>query len=110
MHFDLLLLVSSRNIKVVVRNPHLLERVLWLSSRHMALFHEVVKWSNQVLAEVKIIVIHLCWQNQTARPSTVVVQIFGVLKWNQLVLHPVDDESWGRYFLYFFNVVEPVLN
>ena len=110
MHFDLLLLVGSRNIKVIVRDPHLFKCVLWLSRRHMALLHEMIKWSYQVLAEVKIVVIHLCWQDQTARPSAVVVQIFGVLKWNQLVFHPVDDESWRSYSLYFLNVVEPVLN
>jgi hypothetical protein len=110
MHFNLLLLIGSWDIEQLLRDFHLLECRLRLSCRHMALLQKVVKWGYQVLTEIKVVVVHLCGQDETAGARAVVMKVFRMLKWNQLIFHAMDDEGWGCYIFDFVNVVEPILN
>ena len=94
-HRDALLFIGSRNLKIVIRNAHLFEASLWFACAHVALFQEMIIWSNQIFAEVEIIVVHPCWKDQAAWASAVVVEVFRVLERNERIFHAVHQKTWG---------------
>jgi len=72
--------VGSWDGKVFWWDLHLLESPLWLSGCDTALFHEMVERSDQVLAKVEIVVVHLQRQDYTAWTWAIVVKVLGVLE------------------------------
>ena len=82
-HGDTFLFVGSGDLKIVVGNAHLFVGSLRLSRAHVALFQELVEWSDEILAKVKIIVIHPRRQDQTSFASTGVMKVLRVLERNE---------------------------
>ena len=70
----------------------------------------MVEGRDQVLAEIEVVVVHSGGQDKAARPTTVVVEVLGMLKRYQLIFHSMHQESRTCYILYFLDVLEPVLN
>lgn len=74
-HRDAVLLVGSWDDKVFFWNFHLALSVLGFTNVDVELLQKVVEWSDQVFTKVEVVVVHSCWQKQTAGTSTPVVQI-----------------------------------
>lgn len=93
----------------MIGNAHLFEASLWFASAHVALFQEVIIWSNQIFAEVEIIVVHPGWKDQAAWASAVVVEVFRVLERNERIFHAVHQECGARYIGNLLNILESIL-
>ena len=108
-HRDALLFIGSRNLKIVIRNAHLFEASLWFACAHVALFQEMIIWSNQIFAEVEIIVVHPCWKDQAAWASAVVVEVFRVLERNERIFHAVHQKRGARDIANLLDILESIL-
>ena len=75
----------------------------------MALFQKVVERCDQILTEIKVIMVHLRRQYQTTWARTIIMKVFRMLERNQLIFHPMHDESRRSYIFDLLHVVEPVL-
>ena len=109
-HRDALLLVGSGYLEVVIRDVHLLEGSLGFASAHVALFQEMVVRGDQVLAKVKIVVVHPRREDQAAGASAVVVEVLRVLERDQRIFHPVHQEGGTRNLGYLLDVFKSVLD
>lgn len=60
-HRNTLLEVSFRNNEVLLWNLHLAMCRQWLFHADVHLTKEVVEWCDQIIAEIKVIMVHLTW-------------------------------------------------
>ena len=72
------MLVSLRDNEILMGYLHLLMGSRGLSRTDVKLPQEVVEWSDQILNEVEVVVVHLVRDNNRARTPTVLVQGCGV--------------------------------
>lgn len=77
-HLDAFLQVRFGNPEVLVRYRHLGECVLRLPRTHSHLLQEMVERCYQIFTEIEVIMVHACWQYETARTSTVIMQLLRV--------------------------------
>ena len=108
--WDALLLVSVRDPKVRGRYFHLAKSFSRLSGTHTTLFHEMEERRDQILIKVKVIVIHPSGHKQTTRPTTIVMQVFGMLTVYQGILHSMHQKSGAFDILNFVDVLESILD
>lgn len=69
----------------------------------------MVEWSYEVLSEIKVVMVHIRGQYQGTWATTVLVELFRMGKWNQIVFHAMHQKGWTGYGFDLFEIVESVL-
>ena len=70
----------------------------------------MVKWGNEVLTKVKVVVVHSWGQNDTTGTTTFIVKIFAMLVAYQFVFHSMHKESWTSHPPNLVNILKSILN
>jgi len=100
--------IRFRYYEIICRDIHLSMCGYWLLSVDRALDQEMLQRSDQVLNEVKIVVVHIRRHCEWAWTSASVVEGLRVLDGYQVVFHTVDEECRAFDFTDFVEIVEPL--